>query len=70
MLKWAKNAGADIHEYELPSQFRCKGSDGYLAFIDNALQIRETANIDLNNMDYDFRVMDDPNQLFDLIIKK
>lgn len=70
ILKWAKKAGADIHEYELPSQFRCNGSDGYLAFIDNALQIRETANVDLKDVNYDFRVMDDPNQLFDLIKEK
>jgi len=70
ILKWANKAGADIHEYELPSQFRCNGSDGYLAFIDNVLQIRETANVDLKYVDYDFRVMDDPNQLFDLIKEK
>lgn len=70
IIKWAKKAGADIHEYELPSQFRCNGSDGYLAFIDNALQIRDTANIDLRGIDYDFRVMDDPNALFDLIKEK
>jgi DUF2075 family protein len=70
ILKWANKAGADIHEYELPSQFRCNGSDGYLAFIDNALQLRETANVDLKDINYDFRVMDDPNQLFDLIKEK
>jgi len=70
ILKWANKADADIHEYELPSQFRCNGSDGYLAFIDNALQIRETANVDLKDVNYDFRVMDDPNELYELIKEK
>jgi uncharacterized protein len=29
---------------ELASQFRCNGSDGYLAWLDSTLGIRETAN--------------------------
>jgi uncharacterized protein len=31
----------------LESQFRCNGSGGYLAWLDDVLQIRETANSDL-----------------------
>ncbi len=68
--KWAQKSNCIIHEYELPSQFRCNGSDGYLAFIDNLLQIRETANIDLKDIDYDFRVVDSPNELRELIIDR
>lgn len=68
--KWAIQAGADIHEYDLPSQFRCNGSDGYVAFIDNALQLRETANIDMDDINYDFQVMDDPNALLELVKEK
>lgn len=49
---------------ELVSQFRCNGSDGYLAWIDDVLQIRETANTNYIGKDYDFRVYDDPNDLF------
>jgi uncharacterized protein len=44
----------------LESQFRCNGSDGYLAWIDHTLQIRETANCSLTDLAYDFRVFDDP----------
>ncbi len=66
----ASKAGAEVHEYELPSQFRCNGSDGYISFIDHALQIKETANIDLSELDYDFRVLDSPNELLELIKKK
>ena len=60
---------ADVHELELASQFRCNGSDGYLAWLDHVLQIRETANPTLDGLDYDFRVFDSPNALHDEIIR-
>jgi|TARA_B100002003_G_scaffold250244_1_gene288967 hypothetical protein len=68
--KWAKKVGAKVYHGKLESQFRCNGSDGYLAWIDNALQIRETANITLNDINYDFRIVDSPNELRDLIFEK
>lgn len=68
--KWAKELGAEIYESELNSQFRCNGSDGYLAWLDNTLQIRETANTTLDNTDFDFRVLESPNELRDLIFEK
>lgn len=67
---WATQQGADITELQLESQFRCNGSDGYLAWLDNALQIRQTANENLEGIDYDFRVLDDPKELHDLITEK
>ncbi len=67
--KWADKANAEVFENELVSQFRCNGSDGYLAWIDNLLEIRETANINLEGIDYDFKVIDSPNILRDTIIK-
>ena len=63
--KWAKALNSTIHynqSLELKSQFRCNGSDGYLAFLDNLLEIRETANYDYD-LDYDIRVFDDPNEM-------
>jgi DUF2075 family protein len=68
--KWAKSEGATVHELELSSQFRCAGSDGYLAWLDQILQIRETANYDINEIGYDFQVMTSPNQLRDIIFEK
>ncbi|MDI1355289.1 MAG: DUF2075 domain-containing protein [bacterium] len=68
--KWAKLEGATVHELELASQFRCAGSDGYLAWLDNLLQIRETANTRIQELGYDFQVMDSPNQLRDVIFEK
>ncbi len=52
-----------IKGYTLSSQFRCNGSDGYLAWLDNTLQINDTANIRLSQDDFDFRIFSDPNEL-------
>lgn len=55
---------------ELSSQFRCNGSDGYLAWVDNTLGIRETANYTLSDIDYDIRVLDSPEEVRKLIVEK
>ncbi|RCW57324.1 DUF2075 domain-containing protein [Halanaerobium sp. ST460_2HS_T2] len=65
---WAEKFNADIYENELVSQFRCNGSDGYLAWLDNTLEINETANFTLKDVDYDFKVFDDPQELRDKIV--
>ena len=67
--KYARYYNAGIHKMELKSQFRCDGSDGYLAWLDNVLEIRETANFDLDSK-YDFKVFDDPNELRKAIEEK
>lgn len=67
---WAQKAGANVYELTLESQFRCNGSDGYLAWIDNVLQVRRTANESLEGIDYDFRVFDSPSELRDAIFAK
>ena len=68
--KYANELGAGIYTYELDSQFRCNGSDGYIAWLNNLLEIKETANFDIDGFDYDFRVIDDPNELRRLIEEK
>lgn len=68
--KYAEECGAVVYTTKLGSQFRCNGSDGYLSWLDNTLQIRETANIRLSQEDYDFRIFTDPNELFQTIKNK
>ncbi len=68
--RWATKLGAHVHELELQSQFRCNGSDGYLAWVDNSLQIKKTANETLEGINYDFQVFDSPNELRDAIFRK
>ena len=67
--KFIKEFNAEEVKLELQSQFRCNGSDGYIAWLDNVLQIRETAN-DTFDMDYDIRICDTPNEVRDLIFEK
>jgi uncharacterized protein len=68
--RYAKKLDATVLELELESQFRCNGSDGYLAWLDNTLQIHETANTFLDDNDYDFKIFDDPKKLHDEIVEK
>ena len=68
--KWATLEGAEIIEMELLSQFRCNGSDGYLAWLDNTLQICTTANWTMKDIDYDIRILDSPQELKKLIFEK
>ena len=68
--RWAKQYGAQVTEMELASQFRCNGSDGYIAWLDNTLQIRETANEKLDRTEFDFRVFDSPEELRKVIVEK
>ena len=70
LRKWAAALGAQVTELNLASQFRCNGSDGYMAWLDDTLAIRSTANQTLNTTEYDFRVVDSPTELHDLIHKK
>ena len=68
--KFANEANAEIVRTELISQFRCNGSDGYLSWLDDVLDLEETANFDGFGIDYDFRVIDDACELRDLIFEK
>ncbi len=61
--QWANELNSTVTELELASQFRCNGSDGYLAWVDNSLQISETAHQTLDDIDYEVKVFDDPCML-------
>jgi len=63
----AAEVDAEVTELELSSQFRCNGADGYLAWLDDTLDIRPTANTALDTAEFDFRVFDSPAELHDLI---
>ncbi|MBX3590135.1 MAG: DUF2075 domain-containing protein [Burkholderiaceae bacterium] len=66
----AREFDAAVTELELSSQFRCNGADGYLAWLDDTLDIRPTANTTLDPAEFDFRVFDSPSELHDLIALK
>lgn len=68
--KYAEYYNADTKILKLNSQFRCSGSDAFLSWLDNTLQIRDTANILLEKTEHEFQIFDNPNALFDAILEK
>ncbi len=67
--KAAEKFGATCHTtFKLSAQFRCNGSEAYLNWLDDVLQIRETANFDSwGNLQYEFRVFDDASELYEAL---
>ena len=72
IIKRAKQQDAIIEQFELTSQFRCSGSASYISWIEDVLQIRNTANHDEidSNLNYDIKIVDNPNEMRDFIKKK
>lgn len=72
--RWCKELGSSIimrEETKLYSQFRCNGSDAYIQFIDHLLQrTEESISVQLSELNYDFRVFDDPNQMREALREK
>jgi len=68
--RWADLEKSEVIKMQLSSQFRCNGSDGYLSWIDNVLGIRETANFDLDDIDYEIQICDSPLQMEHIVIEK
>ncbi|RJV75337.1 DUF2075 domain-containing protein [Eubacterium sp. AF19-17] len=67
--KWCHEYEVDIYEDTLLSQFRCNGSDSYLSWIDNVLEINCEAT-DEFDYDYDIRICDTPDEVRNLIFEK
>lgn len=68
IYEYAKALGAVIDTpkpFELTSQFRCNGSNGYIDLVDIITGKKEYSDIPIDLDDYDFRVFDNPNDLRD-----
>lgn len=68
--KYIGQTNAESEVMELESQFRCNGSDGYIAWLDDVLDIRKTANNEGFDLDYDIKICDNPNEVRDMIFEK
>jgi DUF2075 family protein/archaellum biogenesis ATPase FlaH len=63
----AAEAGAEVEILELVSQFRSTGADDYIAWLDNALGVQLSEETHFSPEKFDFRVVDSPQELHDLI---
>jgi hypothetical protein len=60
----ALEKGCRLFEYELEAQFRCKGSDAFVSWVNNTLGIRRTANVLWTDTEaFDFRIFGSPEEL-------
>jgi uncharacterized protein len=67
---FAKNVGAEIQYLELHSQFRCGGSDDYMVWLDNALGVQIDSESYFSNDKFEFKIVESPTELHDLIKEK
>jgi len=63
----AADAGADVEILELSSQFRCGGSDDYMAWLDDALGVKEDKENYFSLSRFDFKIVDSAQALHELI---
>lgn len=69
--KVAARFAAEVQEIELVAQFRCSGAEGFVNWLDNTLQIKETGNYDgWDREEFDFKIFSDPNDLREEIHEK
>ena len=67
----AANFDSKVYEVTLQAQFRCSGAEGFINWLDTALQLRDTGNFSgWDKEAFDFRIIDDPNILLRLIKEK
>jgi hypothetical protein len=64
----AKRAGARLVEHELETQFRCGGSDHYVSWVANLLDLERTPDVMwMPGVEFEFDVVDSPEELEALI---
>jgi DUF2075 family protein len=68
--QFAAEAGAQVQFLELTSQFRCSGSDDYMVWLDDALGVKIDNESYFSPERFDFRIVDSPTELHDLIKKR
>jgi len=64
-------ADRPIYEHELKAQFRCAGSDGFINWVTDVLDIDQTANPMWNEQEaFEFRILETPHELLAAIREK
>ncbi len=69
--KVAESLGAPVYKMELEAQFRCAGAEGYINWVNDILQLKETANYDgWDKKSFEFKIFDDPNEMREAVKAK
>lgn len=66
----AAELGADVEIMQLVSQFRCNGSDDYMAWLDGTLGVQENVDSYFTKSSFDFQIFDSPTALHNEIREK
>jgi len=64
---YAAKLGADVELLELVSQFRCGGSDDYMAWLDDSLGLQDVPENYFSKEKFDFQIFDSVSKLHDAI---
>lgn len=70
--RWANYFGCYIYHDDstiLRSQYRCNGSNSYIAFLEDLLEMKSVSKCSLE-MDYDIRLFDNPCEMRDALYQK
>jgi DUF2075 family protein len=70
IVEAAELAGANVHHLTLSSQFRCGGSDDYLAWLDDVLGVRTNIDHYFSQERFDFKIFDSVKELEEVIREK
>lgn len=64
--------GCNLYEYQLDIQFRCLGSDKFIQWVNNTLNIQKTAEAiwDPKSSEFDFQIVKSPHELYKKIKEK
>ena len=68
--KFAELMDAEVTHLLLESQFRCNGSDGYIEWLDQTLGISSSDVFYFPKEEYDFRIFDNPTEMYKTIKEK
>lgn len=66
--KYIKMYKAEYEILTLSSQFRCSGSDEYVAWLDNILEINKSFD-KVSDINYDIEIYDNPNEMKEKVFK-
>ena len=70
IYEWAEETGAEIFGAHLRNQLRCAGADSYMQWLTGILGMNTSGKYVTKMTDYDLKVFDDPNEMFEAIRQK